>query len=180
MQSAHSLLEHIAGLTSQRDLDLLSFSLLKSLHSMLKPKEISMLRFNAALDPVQEIRFTNNDCQVVVDGIVVQQQLLDAVQYMTSSESEKHDMPLQDEDRLCVYLMNESRRNATYLVIQMNHRISKSEDFLLAGVLEIFKNFGELIRYSQTDELTGLANRKTFESAINKVYEYRQYKSPVR
>lgn len=42
---------------------------------------------------------------------------------------------------------------------------------MLSGILNIYNNFLALLNDSQTDELTGLANRKTFDSAITKVFD---------
>ena len=49
--------------------------------------------------------------------------------------------------------------------------ISKLDSYLVSGFIQVHRNFCELLMESQTDELTGLANRKTFEDNISKIHE---------
>jgi diguanylate cyclase (GGDEF)-like protein len=42
---------------------------------------------------------------------------------------------------------------------------------MIDGMLQIYRNFCQLLQESQTDSLTGLANRKTFDECFSRVYE---------
>lgn len=42
---------------------------------------------------------------------------------------------------------------------------------IIQGMLGIYSNFSHVLLDSQTDQLTGLSNRKTFDEAIGKIYE---------
>lgn len=170
MHSAHSIVEHIAGFTSQRDMDLLVFSLLKSLNSILKPKRVSVIRFDHKQQPIKELTYINEVCKVIQDDISLSETLLNAIEYMQSTNTEKYS-DTNDTTFLNIYRMSSERQFPTYLVISMARSMSKMDDFLISGMLAIYRNFSDLLTDSQTDELTGLANRKTFEASINRVHD---------
>jgi len=46
---------------------------------------------------------------------------------------------------------------------------------MMEGMLQIYRNFCQLLQESQTDSLTGLANRKTFDECFNRVYELQPF-----
>jgi len=169
MQSAHSIVAHIAGFTSQRDIDLLIFSLLKSINSIIKPKRASVLRFDYKYRPIKEFTYINEVCTVIQDDIQFGDSLSSAIDYMQATNSEKYIESAQG-DYLAVYQMSRERQFPTYIVLNIARKISHVEDFLLSGMLGIYKNFSDLLIDAQTDELTGLANRKTFEASINRVH----------
>ncbi|WP_181161393.1 GGDEF domain-containing protein [Maribrevibacterium harenarium] len=54
----------------------------------------------------------------------------------------------------------------------MDKKLNKSELYIIKGMLSIYNNFSNLLAESQTDELTGLMNRKTFDESIVKLYQH--------
>ncbi len=56
-------------------------------------------------------------------------------------------------------------------MINLKEKTDNVQSYILSGILSIYNNFFTLLNESQTDELTGLANRKTFDSAISKVFD---------
>jgi diguanylate cyclase (GGDEF)-like protein len=69
----------------------------------------------------------------------------------------------------------ESRSNTTYLVINSNEALRDMDSHMIEGMLQIYRNFCLLLQESQTDSLTGLANRKTFDECFSRVYELQPY-----
>jgi diguanylate cyclase (GGDEF)-like protein len=48
--------------------------------------------------------------------------------------------------------------------------LSKLDSYLVNGLLGVYRNFFTVLSEAQRDQLTGLANRKTFDDIINKIY----------
>jgi diguanylate cyclase (GGDEF)-like protein len=63
------------------------------------------------------------------------------------------------------------RSTTTYLVICSNATLQANDSRMIDGMLQIYRNFCQLLQESQTDSLTGLANRKTFDECFSRVYE---------
>ena len=55
MANASKLLDHLSALTAIRDLELLEFSLLKTLHHSFQPLGLALLRLDATGQPQMEI-----------------------------------------------------------------------------------------------------------------------------
>ena len=49
--------------------------------------------------------------------------------------------------------------------------MSRLDAHLVSGVLQIYRNFCSLLQTAQTDNLTGLSNRKTFDDSVARVHE---------
>lgn len=65
----------------------------------------------------------------------------------------------------------DTRSATTYLVIRSKVALLDSDSRVIDGMLQIYRNFCQLLQESQTDSLTGLANRKTFDECFSRVYE---------
>lgn len=169
--SAHSIIEHIASFTSQRDMDLLVFSLLKSMSSIIKTKRVSVIRFDHKHNPVKELSYTHEVCNVIQDDIQLNEDIHEVMDYMLSSNIDKYTHASGDA-YLSVYRMSVDQYNPTYLTLNMAQKLSHLEDYLLTGMLAIYKNFNVLLLDAQTDELTGLPNRKTFETSIRRIHDF--------
>ncbi len=59
---------------------------------------------------------------------------------------------------------------ATCFEIHKKNAMSRKTNELIRGMLGVYSNFVSLLDYSERDSLTGLLNRKTFESYFSKVH----------
>jgi diguanylate cyclase (GGDEF)-like protein len=75
------------------------------------------------------------------------------------------------DNTLTVMTVMDLRSTTTYLVITSNAVLNDSDSRMIDGMLQIYRNFCQLLQESQTDSLTGLANRKTFDECFSRVYE---------
>ncbi len=172
IQSVHSVIDHLTGITSQKDLDLLTISLLKSLGSLIPNAELRVITLDQAQLPIKTFSISNGDYKIKLDDIVLGPEAKQAITRTHRGNLNRYTDKTEDHF-VSVYLMHHDRQSTTYLLLNTPRQLNHSEDYLLTGVLEIFQNFSSLLVHAQTDELTGLANRKTFESAINRVYDLR-------
>jgi diguanylate cyclase (GGDEF)-like protein len=76
---------------------------------------------------------------------------------------------------LSVMTVMESRSSTTYLVISSTEDLHDKDTHMIDGMLQIYRNFCQLLQESQTDSLTGLANRKTFDECFSRVYELQPF-----
>jgi diguanylate cyclase (GGDEF)-like protein len=83
-------------------------------------------------------------------------------------------IPVED-GVLSVMTVMESRAATTYLVINSANDLRDIDSHMIDGMLQIYRNFCQLLQESQTDSLTGLANRKTFDECFSRVYELQPF-----
>ncbi|MBI5848995.1 MAG: GGDEF domain-containing protein [Nitrospirae bacterium] len=170
MPATPRLLDQLADLTSIRDLELLEFSLMKTLHSFFRPKGISMIKLDMKYRPRMEIVFGESKCTIRLEQISLPEATRMAIEHLVASEARQY--ILRDgDDRLIIYNIIETRSARTFLLITTKDELSKMDSHMVSGVLQVYRNFCDLLRYAQTDLLTGLANRKTFDECIMKIYE---------
>jgi len=170
MTNAPRLLDQLSALTAIRDLELLEFSLLKTLHYSFRPLGLTLLRLDSKARPQTEICYGEQQCVVKHDEIDISNDLKSAIEFLKTTEA--RECVIRGSTNLqTVYTLYLSRHNSIYLIITTTAKLSKLDAHLVAGMLQIYRNFCHLLRDSQTDQLTGLANRKTFDECINRIYD---------
>lgn len=102
--------------------------------------------------------------------IKVEKTLNNAFEKMNNLSLEEYVLKT-DEGYLLIRLLYHDRKNEQFLVVHLKDKVDKVQSYILSGILSIYTNFFTLLNESQTDELTGLSNRKTFDSAISKVLD---------
>jgi diguanylate cyclase (GGDEF)-like protein len=170
MISTPRLLDQLASLTAIRDLELLEISLIKTLQESLAPRSLSLVRLNTKGQPTAEIVHDGEQCCVNYEGLTLSVELQLADEHLTSSAAQHHAIPL-DHGVLNIFVLMTTPTGRSYLQISTEGELSKMDGHLMTGFLQIYRNFFSLMQHAQTDQLTGLANRKTFDDCVAKVYE---------
>lgn len=170
MYKSNILVEHIASFTSQRDMEMLTLSLLKSIRSMLSSDRASIIAVNKQGKVTSQMIYEGELYVHRDNNFKFETELLNAFELMQATSSKEHTL---NKELGCstILLLESNRLQEKYLVIELTERMGKGESLIMSGILSIYNNFVSLLLESQTDELTGLANRKTFESAIKKVFD---------
>ncbi len=57
-----------------------------------------------------------------------------------------------------------------YFVFQRDHKTSASENAIVRGILDVFTNYYDLLDNSQRDQLTGLLNRYSLETNLDRIW----------
>lgn len=96
--------------------------------------------------------------------------MVEAINYMKAALIDKYTLKSANGYTV-INVLQHDRKSEQYLVIDLANPLEKSQSYFLSGILSIYVNFTALLEESQTDELTGLANRKTFESSIANVFD---------
>ncbi len=171
MSISNNILHHIENFTSQRDKELLAFSLLKSIREILSPIRTSILTLNGQDEPTMEIALTNGEsCEYRYQDISVSDSTRASLDYINTWHLDEL-MKAHDDQYTSFHVLQQSRQQNQYLIITLDNKPSRSESYIVKGMLSIYGNFSSLLAESQTDELTGLMNRKTFEESIVKLYQ---------
>lgn len=179
--SIPSLLKKLGAMTAIRDTYLVEQSLLRTIGPLLGVLETSLYRVD---DTGTIIRVLNHSRTVVTEKNDVQRdaerieeitndqgipdtmrELFDNVRLLRKSCSRKHNggliicYPLLGNNKLC-----------GYFVFQRDREVTPTEDAIVHGVLEVFTNYYELLDTSQRDQLTGLLNRYSLETNLDRLW----------
>lgn len=164
------VLDHLTGLTAQKDFDLLTLSLLKSLTELLPNAKLQTVSVDPSSTPLQQYRYSDNQLQSVTQDIKLSKSELDALcNAQLTGVKESHEAV--GERSLSLFFLNETRLLEHYLLVDLPREFTSADESVIKGVLGIYRNFSTLLLHAQTDELTGLANRRTFEAAVNRIYQ---------
>ncbi|WP_028484871.1 GGDEF domain-containing protein [Thioalkalivibrio sp. ALE17] len=166
MTSGRDLLDGLAHLTGIRNAQRLEYSLLKTLDSIYQSAQIWAIQLTAEGHPESLHSFDRKHDTVTTVPFDQEQQpipvwLLDQA-LATGEPSEGTD---ESGRRVSVFPMSGLKEFSICLAFSFdNASDSESLDALLVrSFLSVYRNFVKLIDDAQTDELTGLLNRKTFE-----------------
>lgn len=171
MGISNNILHHIENFTAQRDKELLAFSLLKSIRDILSPIKATILTVNGQDEPVMEIALNGNEsCQYNYQNVQVSENLLASLRYINDWQLEEL-MEASGAQYTSIHVLKQTRQLSQYLIVAIDTKPSRSESYIIKGMLSIYSNFSSLLAESQTDELTGLMNRKTFDESVVKLYQ---------
>lgn len=182
-------LNQLIDLTSIRDIELFDLSLLKSLTELLNISEISMFIVSNEHKPCREIHYKkNNDdleqhesssirrTEIELPGIINQ-----AINWFKAT-GKPYFSELEKQCQVVYPVLHKNSESTGYIRILLDHQITEIESLVISNLLKISHNFYALLEENQTDKLTGLLNRKTFDdsimkmtSAISKADEKEQY-----
>jgi diguanylate cyclase (GGDEF)-like protein len=164
------LLDQLVSLTGIRDLELLEASLLKTLNGFIHPTGLSLYKVSSRGEVRSEVVFGPDKCQVLRENFDIPTELLKAFQQHNAADTSTVQLAMQG-GFLNVMTVMDMRSATTYLVISSKETLNDNDSRMIDGMLQIYRNFCQLLQESQTDSLTGLANRKTFDECFSRVYE---------
>ncbi|NVK25652.1 MAG: GGDEF domain-containing protein [Gammaproteobacteria bacterium] len=169
MNSPNSIVNHIQKFTSQRDNELIAFSLMQSINDMLSPKYQSIVTVTKFNEISKQFTLRNGSGVFLDENFEVEKNFLECLATMETQNLEQYSNYSENGHTL-YFLINNFRNETDYFFITTETRLSKVQEYLLSGMFKIFKNYNELLNDSQTDQLTGLLNRKTFDTSINRYW----------
>lgn len=174
MPNTPQLLDQLVSLTGIRDLELLEVSLLKTLHGFIQPTGLSLYKVSGKGEVRSQVVYGTGKCEVIREHFDVRPELRLAFKQHREAEKAKIQIPVS-EGVLIVMTVLESRATTTFLVIYATGSMEELNARMIDGMLQIYRNFCQLLQESQTDSLTGLANRKTFDECFSRVYELQPF-----
>jgi two-component system cell cycle response regulator len=169
MTNAPRLLDKLVGLTSIQDLELMEFSLLKTLVEFVRPRELSILKLDRRGNPCYQLHLRQGKYEVISDDVSVSDDICAVVEI--AHRTKQPFSRWVDSGRLvAAWHILHTKAQDVFLVLLLEREPTKLDLHLIRGLLQIYCNFYEVLSDAQCDQLTGLANRKTFEEIVHKIY----------
>lgn len=173
-----AILDKVASLTTIRDTDIFEFSFLKTLAEMLKTDDIRLYKLGLLSEPCRLIRYSSSveytdkshrtdESKVVhIEHTAVPDEIKNAHTWISSTG--KIYSVEKDDGVFLVYPVGVDSTVA-YLALTLSKKPTDIENLIITSLLNISQNFYELLKENQTDKLTGLLNRKTFDDNVTKI-----------
>ena len=169
-----SIIRHLVEITGHRDHDLLNISLTSAIREIMQSESARVLDVISAegrllLHP--KIVITSDSVRVCEDGDGGSSEAVDAIPELLRGIQARQTIIEQraaDGNRVWLPVWSGDRLNTC---IELFHSNNYSANLLevINGMLIVYRNFQNLLDYSERDSLTGLLNRKTFEDSFAKV-----------
>lgn len=165
---SRSLIEDIALFTSQRDEELIAYSLIRTVSDLISSKKVGVLAIDRDGKTDYCVFYEAGEKTSKESNEKIESDIEDAIKQIKQS-SEDEILLKRSEGFLLVRLLTYNRRGEKYMIAYLDAKIGPKYNLALNSIFSIYNNFISLLQESQTDELTGLANRKTFEVALSKI-----------
>ena len=168
------LLSSLADLTEQREQDALSLSMGRAIRDLTDARTVTLYRVSTVeaqrmVTPVAA--WLQGQPSVKTEGLDVATPLASMPMFnasLSSREMSRHQMPGTDGMTLVMPLSGHRDQIEGFFLIEGVCAYESVERVLLL-LLEIYRNFLDLLRDNQHDLLTGLLNRKTFDAKIGNI-----------
>lgn len=168
--NATRLFAQLVDLTAIRDIELLEFSLLRTLDQYLNPLDLRIFRTDADNKLRSEIVFGKEKCNVHVANTEFSDEVKDMILHIQNTDSSEYTIK-KESGYLTIYKIHKTHTTTLFLLVLNHNRVTRENRYLLMGLLDIFRNYVDLLSENITDSLTGLLNRKSFDRTINKIYD---------
>ncbi|KDE39105.1 MAG: GGDEF domain-containing protein [Nitrincola lacisaponensis] len=172
MSANPHLLDRLATLTSIRDLELLEFSLLKTVYELFRPEQVTMLKYDSDGEIRFSMRYGHDGCHESHRSgrhrDLDQPEVLSALR-MARRISAPYHSRLANGNSLSAFPVLDFQVLSVCLIVESRRPGAPNDVRLVQGLLQIYRNFCQLIEDAQRDQLTGLLNRKTFDESIQRV-----------
>jgi len=175
MDASPQLLEHVAAATGHRDRDEIELSLVKLLQQFLQADSVTLFKLVREAGASRAVHciaaLTDPDGMVGITRGGPNVHLLERDAWLRCAETrEPQSGRAANGLQETLFAVPGDSEEAAGLLQVLGRQTLDSRDLqLVMGVLRIVRNHMALIDYGERDTLTGLLNRKTFESQFGKL-----------
>ena len=169
------LADHLAHLTGHRDRDVLDTTLAAALRDLLRPRCVSIHRCVGGEGQARWLtraRLGAGDVAAHADPLWVDLESLPRIEdFPQRAAALVQDSPVVvlGQPVTTVFALITDREVVGVVEVETVVAIDPEHLRLVGSILRIYRNFQELLDYSERDTLTGLLNRKTFDEAFYKI-----------
>ncbi len=168
-----TLLKHMLDITGHRDQDLIEISILSAISQMLNVKDARILELSRKKERTYlfPVAWLENG-KVLISNEVMHNNEESLENYPVLMHCIQHHCRFQEKidstlHKLWVPIWSEDEVIACFEIHNHKPFPRKTLD-LIDGMLGVYRNFVSLLEYSETDSLTRLLNRKSFEKHFTK------------
>ena len=172
-----SIIKHLVEITGHRDHDLLNISVISALCELTQAERarvLDVVPIGGQLHLKSQISIVNGQVTVDEEHSAVPNvgELLAQYPELENGISQKTHV---------IESLDENGKGSIWLPIWMNDKVNvcleivnpasytKNTIEVMNGILIVYRNFQNLLDYSERDSLTGLLNRKTFDDNFSKI-----------
>jgi two-component system cell cycle response regulator len=168
------IVEGIIDITQHRDRDLIGNSLVKTLSELIESDQVTLFDLHKKTDPViltREGCVNPNWPQIISDGdgACLSEELSEGItQCLNTGEL----VEMANSHQGCCQVIYPVLRRPDDLIgflLVMHEESDANKHRLIHGLLKVYQNYLSLLVESQSDKLTGLLNRNTFDDNIMKI-----------
>jgi diguanylate cyclase (GGDEF)-like protein len=178
-QSGSGVVEHLAELTGLRDRDVLDVSLVGALKDLLRPHTVAIYRCVGEIGQqhwLTRARLAPGDATATADPLWADLASLPALNSQPDRlacllRQDTFSVPAQTHAGLATAYFPLANQNEVFAVLEISSpRLLAAADLrMVNSILRVYRNFQDLLDYSERDTLTGLLNRKTFDESFLRV-----------
>jgi diguanylate cyclase (GGDEF)-like protein len=180
------VVEHLAELTGLRDRDLLDTTLVGALKDLLRPHTVAIYRCVGEVDGDLDQRrwltrahWGPGDAAATADPLwadVTSLPLVASVPQRQACLQRNQTVSARLDSGLCAtyFALDADSETVGVLELHTAEPLGGEAARMVSSVLRVFRNFQGLLDYSERDTLTGLLNRKTFDSCFWRVMAARE------
>ena len=162
------ILDRLGAMTLTRDTDLLEAGLLKTLQEILGLSRVTLLKSVQLDGHCLQSQYCPENEGVRVHDMSLAEGMLAALAQIEESRNPA-ELP-GDAGTITLFPTMGADHRACYLMTTSGGSLPPQDQRLIQGVLQIYRNYYFLLEESQTDKLTGLLNRKTFDDSFEKIF----------
>ncbi|OEU74990.1 MAG: hypothetical protein BA874_00905 [Desulfuromonadales bacterium C00003068] len=168
MANAPRFLDKLVNMTAIHDLELMEYSLLKTLEEFIRPQELLILKFDRNGVANYQLTLKKDKYEIIWEEIVISDEIQAGIE-IVSRTKQPFSRKLDSDTLLTVWHILQPKSQEVFLVTTTKDRLNTLDTHMINGLLGIYRNFYAVLSDSQLDMLTGLPNRKTFDETINKI-----------
>jgi diguanylate cyclase (GGDEF)-like protein len=172
-----SIIKHLVEITGHRDHDLLNISVISALCELTQAEHarvLDVVAIGGQLHLRAQISITNGQVTVADEHTTASSQADLLAHHPVLENGIAHKLHVIEN-------LDAHGKGTVWLPIWMNDKVnvcleivnpasySKNTIEVMNGILIVYRNFQNLLDYSERDSLTGLLNRKTFDDNFSKI-----------
>jgi diguanylate cyclase (GGDEF)-like protein len=177
------VLRSLAVITDQRDRDLLASTLVSTLPELIHSKHILLYRIVSGEQGAEAILVAQSSDPHEADGIAETEEIIDVAERadftaVLNSQTE-YITALDDNSFLSIYPIV-GRHGIVGLLETISDAHTEMDKHLILAFLKVYSNYLTVLDESETDTLTGLLNRRTFDNNIEKIIAERPASNDIK
>ncbi len=170
------VVEQLAEITGYKDRDVMDVTLVVALRDMLQPLSVSIYR--AVGTPGDErwmtrARLSYGDAVPSADSLSTPIESLPPLDQVSARHAclQRHELreSASRSEFTCHFPLISEHDGDGVLEVVTRTRLTPSEQRTVSAIVKVYHNFQGLLDYSERDSLTGLLNRKTFDTSFLKL-----------
>ncbi len=167
------ILDSVAKVTEQKDKDSLEISLVTTLAELYQPTSIRLLKItNTQTNTEALVSMAYHSTSKTVNTSVLEKIPIDqddSLQYCLTHTEPVIDTAYHNQSIRAIYPIFNNQNTVIGFIELVTPSFDETQNKFVTAFMKIYRNYLRIMDESNHDELTGLLNRKTFDSNFQKI-----------